>query len=257
VTDASVQSSTDQITVACETCAANGITKTYTGNRGGRSSATGKLALHMANVHGYRNPDAKGKRRAAARTEIDDDAHPALAVVRGIADEIGTGKGAPSRDELSTALGRGLGVLSLSVASWAAETDPRPLTDEQRDAVTAELTLAKGPARDIMDPFARALSGTNLNKKYGRTIVENVDLAAAISELGKVGIRWRRYFRAREAWVEQNGVIDVVGRAAPRPPSSSMDGFVPGAPQPGAPQQDGGIVWTPEMVAELAARRGA
>lgn len=171
--------------------------KTYTGPAGrkGPGSALFKRLSHEARSHKVKAPGSS-RRSAKAR---DDDAHPVLAVVGDMADDV-TGKGVPTEDQLTRAFGRGLGVVSLAVASWAVETDPRPLSESQKDEIEQWLTLAPQAATDVVQPIGRMFHRTSLNRRYGRQIVDNVDVVGAIADVALLALRWKRYISSRQAF---------------------------------------------------------
>lgn len=217
----------------------------------GRGSAVGNLALHRANAHGYRNPRRKKKGASDA-----DNVTPIREFIRDTADEIGGGAGAPKREELANALGRGLGVISLAVASYAAETDPRPgLTDDDRDKITRDLSLSRASAHDVMDPIAKTIAGTQLNQKFGRPIVDNVDTVSAVCDLAVLGLRWKRYFRERNGGPYPNATPARIVDSRPMTAPVAEDLVVTetGGMAPAAQEAMSGHVVT---AAEIAAMRG-
>lgn len=182
------------VTLACEICG-----DTVTGPEKGVGSAPWKLGTHKFSAHGIRNPNAKKVRKG------DKPAPPAgepvsVATIRQIGQGVrdGSRAGVPSSTDLARGLGRGVLILSIVAASYAAETDETLVTEQQRDDLVRELSLSTAAATDIMEPIAHAFAPTAINKKYGRTIVDNVDALASLGELGKMAFRWRRYFRMRE-----------------------------------------------------------
>lgn len=245
-----------------------------TGPEKGRGSAAFKLGIHRYRVHGYRNPDGSNAKRKAAKekrdgTAVDVNTRPVMAIVTEIGDGIGKSKRAPSEEELTRAFGKGISITSIGVASYAAETDPTiedgQNGEAQRDALVDYLSLPPKAANDLMAPIGRLVAGTTINKRYGRTIVNNVDAVASVSELVKLGLHWRRYFRERDARMIQMGL-----RIAPDGTKTAvMVGAPFAAPSPAAPSgsttartgtPDGvgpdlsGKVWTAEEVQAMAAR---
>lgn len=170
-----------------------------TGKAKGGGSVDGKLALHRANRHGYRNAErGRGRRQTRGRQrEGGDSAHPVLALVDTAREELGDGK-APDAAALSRALGRMVNVASVAVASYAAETDPRDLTDSQREGIVTDLSLRRDAAEDLMAPIGRSIARSKLNAKYGKGIVENVETVTSVAEVAKLVMHWRRYFRERD-----------------------------------------------------------
>jgi hypothetical protein len=173
--------------------------ETITGPATGAGSAKFKLASHRYRVHGIRAdgtvrpPKAKTPKRSSTS---DSTARPVMEVVRGIRDEMTTGSGPPSEDQLTRAGAHALGIASTAFASYMAETEDG-LSDAERDKITDELSLSNAEAREIVRPLAHLVQPTKVNKNYGRTAVENVDAFAAVLELGSYMLRVRRYFRQR------------------------------------------------------------
>jgi hypothetical protein len=190
------------------------------------------VGTHRFREHGYRNPN-KGRKKSSTRPTDEEFAErPVVATVRDIAEGV-RGRGVPSADQLTNAFGRGLGLTSVAVASWAVETDPN-IPDGQagealRDHLVDELSLTHKAAEDVMRPLAKAFADTNLNKKHGRAIVENVDVVASLAELAKLGLSWRRYFRGRAAFGQPAGppaLVDVNSTRGPGPMPPTGDTVV-------------------------------
>lgn len=257
---------TEDVTLQCPDCEAS-----FTGPPNGRSSVQFKLGAHRARVHKWVNENKTykggGKSRRGAQA---DQERPILAIVGDAADEAARGKGPPTEENLTAALGRGLGVASLAVASYVVETDPTITTEDERDRTTAYLRLSSSASRDLMAPFARAFAPTSLNKRYGRQVVENVDLVGATSDLVLLFLHWRRYFRERDrrmgaaplgsvASGPMGPVVDAdsydvttpAGAPAAPPPAPAEQTGPPQVPAAPAPTPGGGpmgVVWTPDMV---------
>lgn len=187
----------DTETLTCEVCG-----QQVTGKLAGPGSATWKMGTHRRVKHGIAGQGRKGRRKKGAPTEAQLDAHPVLGAMQEAASEIGVGKkGAPSSDELAAGLGRLLTIATMGTATLAAETDPAiPRGDEgqkQRDIVIDLLTLDEQSAKSAMVPFARAAAGTRLNKRYGRAVVDNVDVLGALFDLGLLLKNWNDYLQMR------------------------------------------------------------
>lgn len=183
-----------EVTLSCPDCE-----ETVTGPQKGPNSAPFRLAGHRVRAHGYRNPDAKSKGPRQRGVESVP-----TAVIRSIGEAAKPTSGRkvtapPTEGDLSRGLGRGVQILTIVAASYAAETDESLRTEEARDQLVRELSLSPGAATDVMDPIAHALAPTSLNKRYGRQVIDNIDALASVGELVKLGFRWRRYFRIREA----------------------------------------------------------
>ena len=243
------------VTLACDTCGA-----TVSGKPRGRGSAPFLMARHKWNVH--REKSSKpARRRSSEPSDAEFAERPVLASVRSIAAEVRPGKGAPSETDLANALGRGLGYVSIAVASYAAESDPTipdgPEGERIREWLTDYLSVTPQGARDIMRPIAKSLAPTSLNKKYGRAAVENVDVIASVAELGTLAMHWRKYFRNRRYMTAAAGVPAPASPAPMAPAAAAADTFTAPAPAsspapagptvvPGAPLT--GTVITPSML---------
>lgn len=248
-------------TVGCPDCA-----ETFTSpTEGGANRA---LGTHRYRAHGVASPrrqkGAKGRERPTDQEMAD---HPVTGVLRDMQAEIGTGTGPPNTGELTRAFGRGLGLVSSAVASYAVETDEL-LPLHERDQVAARLSISQRRAEDVVRPLAKLTHGTKVNTKFGRKAVENVDAIASISEIGMLAMEWRRYFkeRAQRQRIARGEPITVEAEAVlfdaglppppgPGPGGSSVEG-TPIPPEPTtSPSPSRGVVMTPEMI-EAIRRRG-
>lgn len=237
-------------------CEEPDCTETFVGPAEGAGSAKFKLASHRYRIHGIkadgtrRPPAGSGKRTSKA----EDSARPAVAVVRDLVRPIeDDGKGPPSERALTQAFGHGLELLSISVASLAAETE-EGLSDAQRDEITKDLSLSGAQAREIARPIAHLVQPTKVNSKFGRQAVENVDAFAAVLEIVELGFHWRRYMRqrAQRRPIELgDGSVYVPPAAAPAP-AAEPDVV---AQRTSAQDSLQGVVVSAEMV-EQARRRG-
>lgn len=226
-------------------CDEDGCGETFTGPAEGAGSAKWKLASHRYRIHGIkadgsrRATKAKGRAGTSSTTEPD---RPAVAVVRSITEPLEGGSGAPSTDALTKAFGHGLQLVSLTAASYAAESEDN-ISEADRDAIVADLALSQKQAQEITRPIAKLVQPTKVNRKYGRTAVENVDAFAAVLEVFELGMHWRRYFRQRAA----------------RRPMALGDGAVlipPGPPLEAAPHDPGGTATPAEAVVETSGGLG-
>jgi hypothetical protein len=255
--------SPEHIELACEHCE-----ETFVGGSPGQPrSAAFQLASHRYRIHGIRKDGTVREKKASTKetreriaSEIEDpESRPVLATVRDIADDMGKGKGPPNERQLVAALGRTVGLASTAVASYIAETDDG-LSDEQKDEVTAYLSVSDKAANDMVRPIAKALSGTTLNKRYGRGAVENVDVVGSFFELGEVVLHYRRYLRDRRMRRLPEPIEALSWPSSEAPPVIIGDTF-DGAPvAPGGTGVPGevvlasgggttkGVLWTPEMV---------
>lgn len=211
-------------------------------------SARGSLGRHRKSAHG---PGGTGTSSKSGRPPARDDQAVPIKVLKGVADEIPDRKGSPTEKDLTKAFARGIGTISVLAASFAAETDPTIQTEEDRDAVTDYLSLAPEAATEIAYPFAKAFGKSRLNKRYGRALVDNIDLVSAGAEIVNYAVRWRRYMgerRRREAQLAgvqaapTNGhVIGTNGNAPPvyYPPPGTGE---PAVGFPGPPSMQGHVV---------------
>lgn len=217
----------EEVTLACDVA---GCSETVTGPSRGVGSAPWKLGTHKYQAHGIRNPNPRPAKARNAKPEAPADQSTSVAVVREIGSGArGTGRGVPTASDLANGLGRGVQILSVVAASYAAETDDSLTTEAQRDALVRELMLPPRAAVDIMEPLAEGFAKTGINKRYGRQIVDNVDALASLGELGKMYFKWRRYFRLRE---ERKPYV-VADSTTYYPP-----GAPPSAPGPATPQNE-------------------
>lgn len=232
-----------QETRSCPECG-----KEFTGPSSGAGQVGMLVGTHRFREHGYRNP--KKKTRSSTRPTDEDFAErPVVALVRDMG-EAARGRGVPSAEQLTSAFGRGLGLTSIAVASWAVETDPNipdgPPGEPLRDHLVDELSLTPKAAEDVMRPLAKAFSDTGLNRKYGRQIVENVDVVASIAELAKLSLNWRKYFRERSAATAAAGPPPIVNATSTMIPA-------PGPTLQSPPPQQGVVLGASEEVARANA----
>ena len=223
---------------------------TVTGPASGRGSAAWKLGTHRARSHGYRAP---GKKERSARS----DAVPTpIGILRDVAADLerpSRSPGPPTVDELTKAMGRGLYTLGVGAAAYFAETDPTCQTEQDRETVQNYLEIPAAAARDMMSPIAKAFGRSKINARYGRTVVDNVDVVTSITELGMVAVRYRRYFRIR-AQMERA----MLGQAPPPSawkPAADGDPLAPVPPGMGTvmadPHATKGVVVDAAMVAAM------
>lgn len=223
----------------------------------GRGSVGWLLGGHRHRVHGYSSDAPKKKKGTEPVTEVDRAARPTLSIVREAAAEAGAGgtrKGVPTVDDLTKGLGRGLGLMTVAVASYMVETDPTiPYTEEgsaQRDGLVDYLSLSPKASQDVMAPIARVLQPTKLNRKYGRQIVDNVDAVASVAEIGTLVLHYRRYWNQRAARVAAMGgaPIDVPAlEVSPPGPAAPVSPAAPPAAAGSPPPQGGHVVSAEEV----------
>lgn len=233
----------------------------------------GERAAFLRGGHLYRAHKIGGSKRKGAPTEEDHQRRPISAALKDIAADV-DGKGVPTAAALSKAIGRGVGMTTMAVASYYVETDETiPFTpdgERQRDHLVDELSLTPRAAEELVSPIGRALAPTKLNKRYGRTLVENVDVIGAVDELALLVLRWRRAFRERRYREQQMGLrpidvepVSVTPAPAPAgPPAPPM--AQPAAPAPAPVMAEGqspppttGVVVSPAMVEDMRRRRAS
>ena len=227
----------------------------------GTSSLAWKMGQHRRNKHGVKGQGKKGRPKAGQPTDADWQARPVISAAQEAAAQIG-GKGTPNADQLGAGLGRLLGLGTLCSATLILETDPTiPRTEEGerlRDQLAEYLTLADADAKAIMHPVGRMLAPTKINQKYGRAVVDNVDVLASLAAVVQLGFHYRDYFRARTQYTRQmatqaapQGVFNAPPAPGPVPAAAVVepDGLVHTAPP------TDGVVWTPDMVAQMHAQK--
>lgn len=266
VVDAELVDPSEQITLECDICH-----DTVTGNASGPGSARFLLGSHKYRVHDVRGSKAKKNRSTSATTDADHEAHPITSTLKDMANDLANdGKGAPSAPALTKAFGRGLGMATLAAASYFVETDETipfgPEGEQYRDALVTDLALSQKGAEEVMAPIGRLLAPTKLNKRYGRTVVENVDAVGAFAELVTIGLRWRRAFRERDfrrlqmADVAPINAVPVAGTAPPGAPAHTPPAEAQPMPPVVAaggqsPPPVSGTIIGPEQVADMRRRR--
>jgi hypothetical protein len=245
------------VTLPCPLC-----DEKITGPEGGVGSAPFKLASHKYRIHGVRSTKGpKGPKGRTLQTDDEIGARPVVGILQDARDQIPEGTAPPTQVDLTKALGRGLGLTSAAVASYAVESDEY-LTEAERDVVADELSLTPKQAEDIMRPIAKAFAPTKLNRKYGRQVVENVDVIGSIAELATLGLNWRNYLRTRSTHhgrapvsIDATAVVVTPGGgvgppAGPGPAGRAVDGRPPrgdGRPMT-SPAPSSGVVVDADMV---------
>lgn len=157
-----------------------------------------RLGQHKYVKHGIKGSGRKAKPGTPTRAELSD--RPALTVVRSAAGEMrGTGK--PTAAALEKGLGEALSLTTIAMASWLAETDPNIADgsdgEQDRDDVVQYLTLPPDAANNVMRPIARVLAPTKINAKYGRAVVDNVEVVSSVIDLGRLFMHYRHYLVTR------------------------------------------------------------
>jgi hypothetical protein len=225
-----VVSDIEEVTLTCPEADCD---VTVTGPATGSGSAAWKMGTHRARKHNYRNPAKVGRPKKPPSTPRGrDDGASVTDVIRDAAAEVSDkSTKPPTIPELTSALSRFVGTVSVAEASYFAETDGTITTEEDRDAVVDYLRLSPTDAREVAYPFARAFGRTRLNARYGRALVDNIDAGSAAAALFQLGVKHRRYFRERRRREELLGL-------RPQPPQlvAPAPAAAPGPPQPAQAQ---------------------
>lgn len=273
-----------KVTIVCSHCGHES-----TGNARGRGSAAWKHGTHLKAKHGIAGTKNARRKTLEEPTEQDFAERPVISTMQSMAAAAGKRKGAPSAGDISAALGRGVAIGSMAWATYMAETDPRipntPEGDALRDGLAAHLALPQKAAADVVAPIGKALAPTPINTRYGRALVDNVDILASFAELGKHLIVVKHYLRDRaEAFAPSAPVLQLVPQQqappadaappaaptqaaqqqaapAPVPPQFLADNITPMPPAfdgtNGSPAGTGGVLATPAMVLQIQAQRAA
>lgn len=225
----------EMVELECELCG-----ETVTGKARGSGSATWKLGTHKRIKHGIQG---QGRRKKGQPRLAEHEAHPVIAAAREAAADVGIGKkGAPNADELAAGLGKLLHIVTMSGAAFAATTDPTiphgPEGNPDREFLVETLTLELPAAVGVMSPIGRMFHTTPINRRFGRGLVDNVDVAGSLFDLAMLLREWRAYFALRSSRIAQAAEqgprlsmapAPTVEQAAPVVPVTSANGWHPGA----------------------------
>jgi hypothetical protein len=166
-----------------------------------------------------------------------------------MADEAAAGsgrKGPPASEELTKALARGIGTLSMAAAIYAVETDRRLDTDELKEQNVNYLSLTPRAAHDLAEPLGSALYRSPLNKKYGRAIVDNIDVIGSLAELTIITLHWPVLRRAPGVGALNESRADPgrdPGRAGAADVCEQWFSALSGAPVDGCRRRPGAQPW--------------
>lgn len=245
-----------EVTLTCPDCDFS-----VTGMNMGPGSAPFKLGIHKSRQHGYGKRPGRSPAQRAARAA--DESTSVVSVIRDAASEVSdkTDK-PPTVDELGKALGRLFYTGSVAEASYLVETDPTipPGDEASRDALHKYLSLTPNDARDLAYPFARVFGRSKLNARFGRTLVDNIDVASSVAVVVELGVHHRRYLRERRrriAALEGGAPLVLPPSAGPGPSAGIVAGsqpsevFVPPT-QPAEWAPPGGTVNPGEMTGSVA-----
>ncbi len=252
----------ETVTLTCPDCG-----EEITGAARGKGSASWRLGTHRYTKHKTRGTGVKARsKQAAADTEERIAASPVLGVVRDIRDAIGDKKGTPSHEDLAKGLGRGLTFATIGAATLVVDTDARigygPDADAVRSDLIDRLSLPERAAVDVMSPIARMLAPSKLNARYGRAVVDNVDVLGSFFELAMLMRTWSQYLGQRRAdtrpAVDPSGG-EIPGQVAPPLYTAPASGYVPTAADLDGittpPPQSGHVMTAADI--EAMQRRGA
>lgn len=212
----------------------------------GPGSVAFKMGAHRARDHNYRSGSYKrggGRRPPQPVTPSSEEANEGvtpLGVASSVLDDLRADtKRAPTVDELRNALARGSYTISYAAASSMVETDPnlRGAPDNVKEYWTKYLSLSQQASREIASPVARTVGTSKLNKKVGRAVVNNVELANSVAAVVMLGVRWKVYLELRKAAIPAAPPATPSPQAPPAPraaPASSSATVPKGAPEPGS-----------------------
>jgi hypothetical protein len=195
------------------------------------------VSLHRRDAHGVAGKGEKKKRKPKAGETPEPIEAPRLSLV-GALDSGRKRKGPPSLDDLNKALARIDGYVSTVAIGALVDADPRPLDEQTRGQLIEWMAPTTEECLSTWRPVARMFAGTELNKRYGRTVVDNVD---AIDAVATVVERYRRisaYMRRRD--VTTPAQLSAV-------PNASADPRL-GPSAAATPENMQGVVVTPGMV---------
>lgn len=218
----------------------------------GKATDVMTLGLHKRQRHGIvgkTNRD-KPRERASKRAnsepqpvDLGDERPASLTLIHDAASQASSKKSAPTADELTRVLGKGYTLLGGLAWGAIVEGDPR-YSDEAREEVIDALAPTPNEASATVRPVARLIAKLDVNKRYGRAIVENaevLDTAAAVLEQAR---RARAYFSERRRY--EQGIR--TGAISPFPQTQTVVS-PPGAPAPShLPGFAPGTIVTPEML---------
>jgi len=214
----------------------------------GKMSAKAALGLHRKNDHGVASTSPRRHRKKKADTDAPptggDGAEPTprpLRLVTDTASRVG-GKKAPTAQQLTAAFAKLYGYASFGVWSMVLDGDPNITTEDQHDAFIAQLAADDQTAIATVRPLARLTAGSKLNQRFGRAVVDNVDVVESLSAIFDQARAARSYFRARA----QAGVPGPSPVAAGPPGLGSTQPAGPGPTT--APGETQGVLVTPAMI---------
>lgn len=216
----------------------------------GKMAPAAVLGMHRKQAHGVEGSSAKAQRRRDKADDVIDVGNVRPLRAADVTAAVGAKKSPPKADDLARGFARIDGYVSVTVIGALVDADPRPLSDGQRDALIGELAPSAEHCLATWRPFARIAAGTQLNKRYGRTLVENLDWADFLAALGTRSRPIMAYLRDRRAWAAGGGPADV--GPGPMPAQAGPDAFMGPSAAYGAPEGMRGVVVTPDMLAGRA-----
>lgn len=257
------------VTLPCPECG-----KDITGKPRGAGSVNFKMGTHRRNIHGVKGTSKKAQRRGGP-TEAEREAHPVTSVIRDIAAEARGTKGAPTGDQLGDALGEGLGIATFSAAVLAIESD-RNIPAQIKQQMIDRLTLEPADAKALMRPVGKMLAPTSINRRFGRVVVDNIDIVGSIAAVAQLSWHWIEYMKFRREMaalaMAQMREAAASGQAPPGlaqvipmspampqqpPPGPEMAPPTPGVPFAHTTGGTQGTIAGPADVARIQAQRDA
>lgn len=206
----------------------------------GRGSATWQLSQHRWNVHKIKSASprrGKGAKKVAMPTGVEIPERTAATLLKSTAEAVGGGSAPPTAAQLTKGLARFATLGTMFGATWMAESDPfydGPGMQDASDQLVADLTISEDDAAKLLHPVGRVLAPTGINRKFGRAVIDNVDLADTLYIAMELSLTWRRaardrreHMRAMRAQLASVTPLPVAGPVPPPAPADTMPGTVP------------------------------
>lgn len=213
------------------------------------------VGLHKKAAHGIegrprnktRNKRAQAEPEPILATSAPASSSPALTLLHGAGQDAKRGKGAPDADGLATALGRVYAYVGYFAWSMVVDRDPS-VPPHLREQLVAELAPSGKEGIATVHPLARILAQTQLNRRYGAGLVDNLDVADALAAIGDQVTRGRNYLAQRR---QLGGPPGAFAPGAGAPPSTSASGAPPNPMMGGYAGPTEGVVVDADMVAAM------
>lgn len=216
------------MTLTCPECL-----QVFDGPESGRGNVHLRLQYHTSRKH----PDG-------GPPQASDEPGSARRIISTARAEFGTAKRPPTEAEWEKSLGRALSEVTVFGAYMSIEHDPRELSEQQEEALVEYLSLSPPEGREVAAPIGRIIARTPLNRKYGRTVVDNLDLVNSVATIATLMRHWSSYRRERKAMETPGATItELRPSAAPPPPvPSAAPRRVEAAPDYAAPMAEPEVV---------------